>query len=331
MRTSRHKLPQGEWELLIKDHRRGSSTRRPARPTRPASAATFAPRAHEPGTGAVRECSARCKPWPPAGPAAATRRLLRRPVQVHPQLLLRRNRPVRGPPRHQAFAHRRRRDRHRRGRRVPCRPPTHCTAGMPGHPTTRGRPWRRARAVAAPSRVCPLQAGKAGFLSRSVDADNRLVARGRAAGSIRLETDPPSAPIGAQTLTGPRPAPTPAVNVPAGFRRLSDQRSTASKRATQTARPDGGIESSPSGDVVANRCRSVRTSQLAVIACSGPLVAASSTKGHRLSSGFGMPTEPEPESSGSNTALQMSVSYHGPAQVRVDLHLHMDLRSGVRR
>jgi hypothetical protein len=55
LRTSRHKLPQGEWEVLIKEHHRGFIDWDTYQANQSRIGANTRPRAHEPGTGAVRE------------------------------------------------------------------------------------------------------------------------------------------------------------------------------------------------------------------------------------------------------------------------------------
>src|SRR3954449_6652434 len=55
LRTSRHKLPQGEWEVLIKEHHRGFIDWDTYQTNQSRIGANTRPRAHEPGTGAVRE------------------------------------------------------------------------------------------------------------------------------------------------------------------------------------------------------------------------------------------------------------------------------------
>jgi hypothetical protein len=55
VRTSRHKLPQGEWEVLITDHHRGFIDWETYQTNQARIAGNTRPRAHEPGTGAVRE------------------------------------------------------------------------------------------------------------------------------------------------------------------------------------------------------------------------------------------------------------------------------------
>jgi len=55
VRTSRHKLPQGEWEVLIRAHHRGFIDWDTYQANQARIGANTRPRAHEPGTGAVRE------------------------------------------------------------------------------------------------------------------------------------------------------------------------------------------------------------------------------------------------------------------------------------
>ena len=55
LRTSRHKLPQGEWEVLIPDHHRGFLDWDTYQANQARIGANTRPRAHQPGTGAVRE------------------------------------------------------------------------------------------------------------------------------------------------------------------------------------------------------------------------------------------------------------------------------------
>src|SRR5215217_1176394 len=55
LRTSRHKLPQGEWEVLIPDHHRGFIDWDTYQANQARIGANTRPRAHQPGTGAVRE------------------------------------------------------------------------------------------------------------------------------------------------------------------------------------------------------------------------------------------------------------------------------------
>lgn len=55
LRVRRHKLPQGEWEVLIKDHHRGFIDWDTFQANQIRIAANTRPTAHQPGTGAVRE------------------------------------------------------------------------------------------------------------------------------------------------------------------------------------------------------------------------------------------------------------------------------------
>ena len=55
LRTSRRKLPQGEWEVLIPDHHRGFIDWDTYQANQARIGANTRPRAHQPGTGAVRE------------------------------------------------------------------------------------------------------------------------------------------------------------------------------------------------------------------------------------------------------------------------------------
>jgi DNA invertase Pin-like site-specific DNA recombinase len=55
LRVRRHKLPQGEWEVLIKDHHRGFIDWDTFQGNQIRIAANTRPQAHRPGTGAVRE------------------------------------------------------------------------------------------------------------------------------------------------------------------------------------------------------------------------------------------------------------------------------------
>ena len=55
LRVRRHKLPQGEWEVLIKDHHRGFIDWDTFQANQIRIAANTRPKAHQPGTGAVRE------------------------------------------------------------------------------------------------------------------------------------------------------------------------------------------------------------------------------------------------------------------------------------
>jgi len=55
LRTSRHKLPQGEWEVLIPEHHRGFIAWDTYQANQARIGANTRPRAHQPGTGAVRE------------------------------------------------------------------------------------------------------------------------------------------------------------------------------------------------------------------------------------------------------------------------------------
>ncbi|HEX9178511.1 MAG TPA: recombinase family protein [Mycobacterium sp.] len=55
LRVRRHKLPQGEWEVLIKDHHRGFIDWDTFQANQIRISANTRPKAHQPGTGAVRE------------------------------------------------------------------------------------------------------------------------------------------------------------------------------------------------------------------------------------------------------------------------------------
>src|SRR5690242_5209893 len=55
LRTSRRKLPQGEWEVLIPEHHRGFIDWDTYQANQARIGANTRPRAHQPGTGAVRE------------------------------------------------------------------------------------------------------------------------------------------------------------------------------------------------------------------------------------------------------------------------------------
>ena len=179
LRTSRRKLPQGDWEVLIPEHHEGSSTGTPTRPTRPASTPTPA-RAHQPGTGAVREGCALLQGLAICGTCGRKLAVYYDgPAQVHPRLLLHRHRAAGRGPRHPAPARRRRRDRRRRHRRVPGRAGPAglqaCLAAAQqledGQDTALAQ-WRREVEQAR------YQAGKAERRYLAVDPDNRLVARG---------------------------------------------------------------------------------------------------------------------------------------------------------
>ena len=55
LRVRRHKLPQGQWEVLIKDHHRGFIDWDTFQANQIRISANTRPKAHQPGTGAVRE------------------------------------------------------------------------------------------------------------------------------------------------------------------------------------------------------------------------------------------------------------------------------------
>jgi DNA invertase Pin-like site-specific DNA recombinase len=55
LRVRRHKLPQGDWEVLIKDHHRGFIDWDTFQANQIRIAANTRPKAHQPGTGALRE------------------------------------------------------------------------------------------------------------------------------------------------------------------------------------------------------------------------------------------------------------------------------------
>ena len=158
LRTSRRKLPQGEWEVLIPDHHRGFIDWDTYQANQARIGANTRPRAHQPGTGAVREGCALLQGLATCGTCGRKLAVYYDgPAQVHPRLLLHRHRPARRRPRHPAPARRRRRDRHRRGRRVPGRAAALRAAGLPGRrAATRGRPRHRARTVAPTGRAGPL-------------------------------------------------------------------------------------------------------------------------------------------------------------------------------
>ena len=93
LRTSRHRLPQGEWEVLITDHHRGFIDWDTYQANQIRIRANIRPRAHQPGTGAVaRGLRAAAGAGHLRGVWAQARRLLRRPGQGHPRLLLHRHR-----------------------------------------------------------------------------------------------------------------------------------------------------------------------------------------------------------------------------------------------
>ena len=80
LRTSRRKLPQGEWEVLIPDHHRGFIDWDTYQANQARIGANTRPRAHQPGTGAVREGCALLQGLATCGTLRAqARRLLRRP------------------------------------------------------------------------------------------------------------------------------------------------------------------------------------------------------------------------------------------------------------
>jgi DNA invertase Pin-like site-specific DNA recombinase len=55
LRVRRHKLPQGDWEVLIKDHHRGFIDWNTYQANQLRISANTRPKAHQPGTGALRE------------------------------------------------------------------------------------------------------------------------------------------------------------------------------------------------------------------------------------------------------------------------------------
>ena len=158
LRTSRRKLPQGEWEVLIPDHHRGFIDWDTYQANQARIGANTRPRAHQPGTGAVREGCALLQGLATCGTCGRKLAVYYDgPAKVHPRLLLHRHRPARRRPRHPAPARRRRRDRHRRGRRVPGRAAALRAAGLPGRrAAARGRSRHRARTVAPTGRAGPL-------------------------------------------------------------------------------------------------------------------------------------------------------------------------------
>src|SRR5215207_6729091 len=86
------------------------------------------------------------------------RRLLRRAAQVHPRLLLHRNRPPGRRPGHPAPARRRCRDRHRRRRVLPGSARPRRAAGLPGRrPAARRGSRHRACPTPPPGRTSPLR------------------------------------------------------------------------------------------------------------------------------------------------------------------------------
>ena len=95
LRTGRHRLPQDEWEVLIKTIIAGSSTGTPTRPTRSRIARQHPPAGararHRRGPRGLRAAAG---PGHLRGVWSQARRLLRRPGQDHPRLLLHRHRQL---------------------------------------------------------------------------------------------------------------------------------------------------------------------------------------------------------------------------------------------
>ena len=113
VRVSRHKRPQGEWEVLITDHHEGFIDWDTYQANQIRIRANTRPTAHQPGTGArPRRLRAAAGAGHLRGVRAQARRLLRRPGQDHPRLLLHRHRSARRRPGHPPPARRRSRDRH---------------------------------------------------------------------------------------------------------------------------------------------------------------------------------------------------------------------------
>ena len=163
LRTSRHKLPQGEWEVLIKDHHRGFIDWDTYQANQSRIGANTRPRAHQPGTGAVREGCALLQGLATCGTCGR-------------KLAVYYDGPAKSTPGYYCTG---------TGQLVEGRGTRHLrvggvaidaavaaaflaalaarrAAGLPGRrPATRGRPRRRARAVAPPGRAGPLP-GKPG-------------------------------------------------------------------------------------------------------------------------------------------------------------------------
>ena len=145
--------PQGEWEVLITDHHEGFidwDTYQANQISDPRQhPPEGAPARHRRGPRGLRAAAGAGHL---RGVRAQTGRLLRRPGQDHPRLLLHRHRSARRGPGHPPPARRRSRDRHRGRRGVPGRAAARRAAGLPGRrPAPRRRPRRRARRNGAAS------------------------------------------------------------------------------------------------------------------------------------------------------------------------------------
>ena len=184
LRTSRRVLPQGEWEVLIRDHHRGFIDWDTYQANQARIGANTRPRAHQPGTGAVREGCALLQGLATCGTCGRKLAVYYDGRQGHPRLLLHRHRPARRRPRHPAPARRRRRDRRRGRRRVPGRARPRRAAGLPGRrpADSKTATTPRSRSGGARSSRPATRPARAERRYRAVDPDNRLVARG-------LETD----------------------------------------------------------------------------------------------------------------------------------------------
>ena len=138
--------PAASGRCCITDHHRGFIDWDTYQANQARIGANTRPRAHQPGTGAVREGCALLQGLATCGTCGRKLAVYYDgPAQGHARLLLHRHRPARRGPRHPAPARRRRRDRRRGRRRVPGRAGTRRAAGLPGRrPATRGRPRRRA-------------------------------------------------------------------------------------------------------------------------------------------------------------------------------------------
>ena len=158
LRTSRRKLPQGEWEVLIKEHHRGFIDWDTYQANQARIGANTRPRAHQPGTGAVREGCALLQGLATCGTCGR-------------KLAVYYDGPAKSTPGYYCTG---------TGQLVEGRGTRHLrvggvaidaavaaaflaalaarrAAGLPGRrPATRGRPRRRARAVAPPGRAGPL-------------------------------------------------------------------------------------------------------------------------------------------------------------------------------
>ena len=155
LRVCRRVLPQASGRCSSPSITAGSSTGTRSRPTRSRIRTNIRPRAHQPGTGAVREGCALLQGLATCGTCGRKLAVYYDgPAKTTPGYYCTGTGTADRGQRHPPSARRRRRDRRRGRRGVPGRAAAGGAAGLPGRrPAARRRPRRRVGAVAPPGRA----------------------------------------------------------------------------------------------------------------------------------------------------------------------------------